>query len=219
MKEDISVEKLRKIEALRKAGSTEGERDAAAAALERVKSNFPLRITTTIIHVDKQEAFYEVQWGPHGERKRTSEANWHKPNKWNVDARAFKQMNGHRPRVFCASLADVFDNQVPTGWRRDLFALIGECRRLDWLLLTKRPQNISKMLPSDWGHGYRNVWLGVTAENQMYFDQRWKYLQNIPAVVKFISYEPALGSLRCRKMAHSRIGLYQEGKVGPERAR
>jgi hypothetical protein len=62
MKEDISVEKLRKIEALRKGGSTEGEREAAAAALERVKSNLPLRITCTIIHVDKQEAFYEVQY-------------------------------------------------------------------------------------------------------------------------------------------------------------
>ena len=52
------------------------------------------------------------------------------------------------------------------------------------------------MLPSDWGDGYRNVWLGVTAENQTYFDQRWKHLQNIPAVIKFISYEPALGPLR-----------------------
>jgi protein gp37 len=79
----------------------------------------------------------------------------------------------------------VFDNQVPPRWREDLLALIGECRRLDWLLLTKQPQNIIKMLPADWGDGYRNVWLGVTAENQMYFDQRWKHLQNIPAVIKF----------------------------------
>jgi protein gp37 len=56
-----------------------------------------------------------------------------------------------RPRVFCALLADVFDNRVPPEWRRDLFALIRECKRLDWLMLTKRPQNITKMLPPDWG--------------------------------------------------------------------
>ena len=98
--------------------------------------------------------------------------------------------------MFCASLADVFDNQVPSAWRKDLFALIRECGRLDWLLLTKRPQNISKMLPSDWGDGYPNVWLGMTAEDQTYFDQRWKHLQKIPAVIKFISYEPAIGPLR-----------------------
>jgi protein gp37 len=82
-------------------------------------------------------------------------------------------------RVFCASLADVFDNQVPPQWRQDLFALIRERRRLDWLMLTKRPQNILKMLPADWGDGYR---LGITAENQEWFDQRWKHLQNIPAL-------------------------------------
>ena len=110
--------------------------------------------------------------------------------------RHLNREHGHRPRVFCASLADVFDNQVPSAWRQDLFALIAECRRLDWLLLTKRPQNISKMLPSDWGDGYRNVWVGVTAEDQIRFDQRWTDLQKIPAVIKFVSYEPAIGPVR-----------------------
>ena len=68
--------------------------------------------------------------------------------------------------MFCASLADVFDNQAPSEWRNDLFALIRECRRLNWLMLTKRPQNIDKMLPADWGDGYRNVWLGVTPKSR-----------------------------------------------------
>ena len=136
-----------------------------------------------------------VQWG-NNPRRRTTENNWKKPVKWNAEAGAFEREYGHRPRVFCASLADVFDNQVPSSWRKDLFAMIRECGRLDWLLLTKRPQNISKMLPSDWGAGYPNVWLGMTAEDQTYFDQRWKHLQKIPAVIKFISYEPAIGSLR-----------------------
>jgi protein gp37 len=75
-------------------------------------------------------------------------------------------------------------------------ARIRDCRRLDWLLLTKRPQNIQKMLPADWKDGYRNVWLGVTAEDQERFGQRWSILHRIPAVVRFISYEPALGPLR-----------------------
>ena len=138
----------------------------------------------------------KVEWGPHGKRKRTSDENWKKPIRWNADGRTFEREHGRRQRVFCASLADVFDNQVEPSWREDLFALIRECRRLDWLLLTKRPQNILKMLPSDWGDGYPNVWLGVTAESQMYFDQRWSLLSKIPAAVKFISYEPAIGPLR-----------------------
>jgi protein gp37 len=135
-------------------------------------------------------------WGPHAPRKRTSENNWKQPLKWNREAGAFKLEQGHRPRVFCASLADVFDNKAPAAWREDLFELIRKCDGLDWLLLTKRPQNISKMLPSDWGDGYTNVWLGMTAEIQTYFDQRWKYLQKIPAPIKFVSFEPALGPLR-----------------------
>jgi protein gp37 len=67
---------------------------------------------------------------------------------------------------------------------------------LDWLLLTKRPQNILKMLPPDWGRGYSNVWIGTTAEDQIRFDQRWPYLAAVPSLVRFISYEPAIGALR-----------------------
>src|SRR5215831_13498279 len=49
------------------------------------------------------------------------------------------------------SLADVFDNKVPTSWRVDLWSLIRSTPALDWFLLTKRPQNIREMLPIDWG--------------------------------------------------------------------
>ena len=158
----------------------------------------------------------KVEWGPHGERNRTSEDYWKEPFKWNAQARAFKREHGYRPRIFCASLADVFDNQVPKDWRVDLFALIRKCRGLDWLLLTKRPQNIVKMLPKDWGGGYRNVWLGVTAEDQVHFDQRWRYLQNIPAAIKFISYEPALGPLRLPKHDPLPDWLISGGESGPK---
>jgi protein gp37 len=85
-------------------------------------------------YAETQNAFRKWNggtWGPHAPRKRTSEENWRNPLKWNADARAFKREHGRRPRIFCASLADVFDNKVPMSWRDDLFELIRECRRLD----------------------------------------------------------------------------------------
>jgi protein gp37 len=103
--------------------------------------------------------------------------------------------HGRRRRVFCASLADVFDNQAPNEWRTDLFNLIRETPVLDWQLLTKRPQNIARMLPRDWGAGYPNVWLGITTEDEERFRQRWPILSRIPAARRFISYEPAIAPL------------------------
>jgi protein gp37 len=135
-----------------------------------------------------------VKWGPHGERVRTSKANWQKPIQWDAAAKN----KGKRFRVFCASLADVFDNKAPKGAREDLWALIRDTPNLDWLLLTKRPQNIVRMLPTDWASAanYKNVWLGTTCEDQKAYDERWMWLQAIRAVCKFISYEPAIGPLR-----------------------
>ena len=64
------------------------------------------------------------------------------------------------------SLGDFWDNQVPDEWRTEALNMIRQCRNLDWLILTKRPQNIRKMLPPDWGlHGWPHVWLGATVEN------------------------------------------------------
>ena len=151
-------------------------------------------------YAEAQNAFRKWNggtWGPHAPRKRTSEENWKNPVKWNAEAREFKRELGHRPRVFCASLADVFDNQVPPEWRRDLFVLIRECRRLDWLLLTKRPQNILKMLPSDWGISQRVAWDDCRKSDV--FRSAVETSSNIPALIKFISYEPALGPLRLPK--------------------
>jgi protein gp37 len=102
-----------------------------------------------------------VDWG-NNPRRRTTDSNWQKPLKWNRQAGAFKHQHGRWPRIFCSSLADVFDSQAEPEWRKELFCLIRQCDALDWLLLTKRPQNIAKMLPSDWGDGYLNVWLGVS---------------------------------------------------------
>ena len=145
--------------------------------------------------------FGQVQWGG-SPRKRTSDANWRKPRKWNRDA----AKSGKPHFVFCASLADVFDNQVPTEWRRDLWELIAETPHLTWLLLTKRPQNIARMLPNPgqhyprggpaWGEGWSNVWLGTTVENQEAADRNIPALLAVPAVKRFLSCEPLLGPIR-----------------------
>ncbi|MGE3624111.1 MAG: DUF5131 family protein [Bdellovibrionales bacterium] len=130
-------------------------------------------------------------WGAKAERRRTSEKNWNLPVKWNNQA----IVRNERYRVFCASLADVFDNAVPAAWREDLWALIRRTPRLDWLLLTKRPQNIRKMLPADWGAGYQNVQLGTTVENQTEAERRIPHLMDIPCAVRFLSCEPLLGPI------------------------
>ena len=126
-----------------------------------------------------------------GARRRTAEATWKQAHRWNHKAAA----KSLRYRVFCASLADVFDNQAPEEWRADLWSLICATPNLDWLLLTKRPQNIAKMLPRDWGEGYANVWLGTTVENQVEADRRIPHLLAVPARVRFLSCEPMLGQI------------------------
>jgi protein gp37 len=151
----------------------------------------------------------KVKWGPHGERVRTAPANWRKPLQW------AKAANGNRPRVFCASLADVFDNKAPAGARDDLFGLIRQTPQLDWLLLTKRPQNIAKMLPGDWGNGYANVWLGTTCEDRKHYDMRWPVLAAVPAAVRFISYEPAIGALTLPATGPYPDWLICGGESGP----
>lgn len=156
-----------------------------------------------------------VKWG-NNPRKRTTDAYWKAPLAWQSQAEAFMQEHGRRQRVFCASLADVFDNQVDPQWRTDLFTLIRATPDLDWQLLTKRPQQISKMLPDDWGsEGYANVWLGFTAEDQVRFDQRKAFMRSIPARVWFISYEPAIGPLRFSLRDPTPSWLIIGGESGP----
>ncbi len=130
------------------------------------------------------------RWEPHAQRTRTSEANWKKPLSWERKARK----EGKRYRVFCASLADVFDNHpsILPEWRADLWKLIASTPNLDWLLLTKRPQNIKKFVPWEWFFP-TNVWIGTTVEDQKTADQRIKHLSQIPQAVRFLSCEPMLG--------------------------
>ncbi len=133
-------------------------------------------------------------WGDYP-RRRTTDAYWRNPLAWNARAELFQAEHGRRQRVFCASLADVFDNQVDSSWRSELFDLIRRCDQLDWQLLTKRPQNIRKMLPPDWDNGYANVWLGTTAEDSFAYKQRVTHLLKVPSAIRFVSYEPAIGPI------------------------
>lgn len=131
-----------------------------------------------------------VTWGPHGERKRTSVANWKKPYQWAKAARACTT----RRRVFSLSLGDWLDNQVPQEWRLDMAKVIEATPELDWLLLTKRIQNFKRLAP--WQKPPANVWLGITCGSQPEYDRDYPMLAAIDARVRFISYEPALGPLR-----------------------
>ena len=79
------------------------------------------------------------------------------------------------------SLGDFWDNQVPDEWRTEALNIIRQCRNLDWLILTKRPQNILKMLPPDWGpDGWSHVWLGATVENMTEARRRIPILLRVP---------------------------------------
>lgn len=126
-------------------------------------------------------------------RKKTGPQTWKKPVKWNRESR-FARLAGDRvARVFCASLADVFEDAPgPNEWRVELWELIRQTPYLDWQILTKRPENIARMLPDAWGAGWKHVWLGTSIESNRVAD-RSPILTSVPAFNHFISYEPAIG--------------------------
>lgn len=135
-------------------------------------------------------------WGPGSSRHVTSEANWRKPLAWSRAA----EREGVRRRVFCSSLSDVFEDRPDLVQpRARLIGLIRETPALDWLLLTKRPENAARLWADAWAHygddakWLPNVWLGTTCEDQRRADERIPHLLDVPAAVRFVSYEPALG--------------------------
>lgn len=126
-------------------------------------------------------------WGD-GNRRRTSVQNWNKPLRWNKEA----EKKGIKYKVFCASLADVFDNTIPQEWRDDLWALIRATPFLEWQIVTKRIGNAKDTLPADWGDGYPNVWLIITTVTQEEFDRDFPKLKALPVAIRGISMEPQL---------------------------
>ncbi|RDI25179.1 protein gp37 [Pseudacidovorax intermedius] len=131
-------------------------------------------------------------WGPETGRRFFGDAHWKEPLKWNRDAEA----EGVRRRVFCASMADVFENRDDLiEPRKRLLDLIEATPMLDWLLLTKRIHLVKKLLPK----GYKlpkHVWLGTTVENAEYAKKRLRYLLEFDTPsVRFVSCEPLLSEL------------------------
>ncbi|MBB5351094.1 protein gp37 [Haloferula luteola] len=143
-------------------------------------------------------------WGTNSLRRTFGDKHWNEPKKWNAAAEAA----GERKRVFCASMADVFEERADLDPHRErLFNLIVETKSLDWLLLTKRPAFMAKWIGGTSGAGFvhleegealENVWLGVTVENQEQAMHRVPILLEIPARVRFLSCEPLLGPIDLR---------------------
>lgn len=161
----------------------------------------------------------KVKWGPQGTRVRTSAQMWKQPLRWNkkhwvecsvcgwrgeydgealcpgCDHPMIRVMKTTRQRVFCGSLMDVGDHHpsILNEWIEDLVRLIAQTQNLDWLLLTKRPEDLKARFGMFWGVDWPvNVWVGVSVENQETANIRIPLLQKIPAVVKFLSCEPLL---------------------------
>ena len=129
-------------------------------------------------------------WGADSDHRRFGDKHWNEPRKWNEAARK----SGKPRRVFCASMADVFEGRPEDeADRQRLWRLIEETPALTWLLLTKRPENMIRFAP--WGPWPRNVWAGCTVEDQQHADERIPHLLRVPAAVRFLSCEPLLGSV------------------------
>jgi len=159
-------------------------------------------------------------WGANANRYVTSEQNWKQPHRWAQRARAERTST----RVFCASMADVFeDHRVANAWRPRLWDVINDTRCVDpavgglqWILLTKRVENIKRFLPENWGpNGWAGLWLGVTIEGPA---QSWRadVLREIPAAVRWISYEPAIGKLPDNFNLAGIQWLVAGGESGPD---
>jgi protein gp37 len=129
-------------------------------------------------------------WGKTAERRMFGDKHWAQPLHWNAAAEAA----GVPAKVFCASMADVFEDRNDVDEARwDLFELVGRTPHLIWQLLTKRPQNVAAIAPVEWFDAWpSNVWLGTTVEDQQRADERIPVLREIPAAVRFLSCEPLL---------------------------
>lgn len=135
-----------------------------------------------------------AHWGPGAPRRRTSEENWKLPLRWNRIA--FN--TGTRPWVFCASMADVFDNEVPPEWRTDMWALIRATPNLNWQIVTKRISNVKKMVPENWP--YPHVGIIATVCTQAEADRDIPRLLNTPAAWHGLSVEPMLEAIDMRRL-------------------
>lgn len=153
-------------------------------------------------------------WGPTSERRFFGEKHWREPITWNAKAIAA----GVRRRVFCSSMADVFeDREDLVAPRGHLFALIEATPNLDWLLLTKRPQNMVPLASHAWPDKWpANVWAGCTAESQEWADKRLPFLEQVPCRTKFVSCEPQIERVSFRPFLPFLDWIIVGGESGPK---
>lgn len=150
-------------------------------------------------------------WGQNAPRRFFSDVHWREPERWN----ARLEPTGKRARVFCASMADVFEDRRDLDpHRARLWDLIERTSHLDWLLLTKRPENVARL--ARWSQWPKNVWLGATVENQKRADENLPHLLEVPAAVRFISAEPLLGPLDLGSYLGGLSWVIAGGESGPK---
>jgi len=179
----------------------------------------------------------DVEWADHTINPWVSAANWKLPlqlNRQYEKAQSFMEGLIAQPRVFCQSVGDWLDDEVPISWLANLLRLINATPNLDWQLLTKRPENFrarleqaysapgmgSDVANADWifhwanNHGCipANVWIGVSVENQRHADERIPQLLAIPARVRFLSCEPLLGPVEFSDATNRSDWIRQLGK-------
>lgn len=151
-------------------------------------------------------------WGKHAARRFFGDQHWTQPQRWNQQAQA----QGRRFRVFCASMADVFDEHPDVeDARQRLWQVIQSTPYLDWLLLTKRPENVLTMIPKIWRIQLpTNVWMMTSVENQQQAERRIPELLSIPAHIRALSVEPLLGPVDLRNWLSSLNWVIVGGESG-----
>lgn len=129
-------------------------------------------------------------WGPGSDRKVMSDKYWEQLGKWHLVA----EMAGTRPRIFVNSMSDLFeDHPQVIAARYRLFMQVEQLISLDFIFLTKRPDNVMRMVPESWHRAFpKNVLMGTTVEDQETADKRIPILLSIPSTVHFLSCEPLL---------------------------
>jgi protein gp37 len=156
----------------------------------------------------------EPLWGPAATtgRRLFGEKHWEEPLKWNRQA----ERDGHRHSVFSSSMADVYEEHPQLDSEREkLWKLIAVTPMLNWLLLTKRPQNVLAMSP--WGRDAwpDNVWIGTSTGLQKRAEERIPALLEVPAIVRFVSAEPLLGPVDLSPWLKSLSWVIAGGESGP----
>jgi protein gp37 len=145
-------------------------------------------------YAETMAARFGTKWGNGAPRRFFEDKHWAKPVGWNTKA----EKAGRPALVFCASMADVFeDNDDLLEQRYRLWDLIAATPWLVWQLLTKRPENVERLVPYSWmaEQWPTNVWVGTSVEDQKRADERVPVLLRIPAAVRFLSCEPLLGAV------------------------